>query len=247
MEKSEKVKEIFEWYHQYNNNDIKIKAEEKEFYININDRALPHLLGLQYILNSSEKIRGRKLYEHIRNQNMSDQEIYDLVSLNNEDKLNDVVNRINTFKEFMKNLDKGYILEQTNPHTQIKSQYLVVQSKDNLFLHLGIKEEIDGDRIVDFKVDDKTKEILETYFARGDIKYFENSKIFEKIEAIERYEEKEKEYIPFSFDEEKNKILLKDYYKNKEQFKNEKDETKSEEIKKFMIPKKKKVKEENQR
>ena len=63
------------------------------------------------------------------------------------------------------------------------------------------------------------KGIFETYFLRNNDKFTQNSKIHENIIGIYRYDEKEKEYIPFSFDEEKNKKLLQQYYLEKEDLK----------------------------
>ena len=48
-EKTYKVQEIFDWYKKFENIDIKIQGNTKEFDIEIRDKYLPHLLGLQYI------------------------------------------------------------------------------------------------------------------------------------------------------------------------------------------------------
>ena len=37
------------------------------------------------------------------------------------------------------------------------------------------------------------------------------------MRSIERYDEKEKIYVPFSFDKEKNEKLLKEFYSEKEE------------------------------
>ncbi|RRD40365.1 hypothetical protein EII29_02480 [Leptotrichia sp. OH3620_COT-345] len=207
-EQSYKVQEIFKWFSKYDKEDICIKSKSKEFFIEINNKSLPHLLGLQYINDNESKhgvLKGQRLYNKINEENLSDQDIYDLIAEHNANKIDSVANRINTFKEFMENLENGYIFEQTNQYTQIKSNYLVVQTKNNQFLHLGIRKEEYGDIITEFEVDNRTKDILETYFAREDINYFENSRIFEKITEISKYNDKTKKYELFSFKEDKEK------------------------------------------
>lgn len=72
-----------------------------------------------------------------------------------------------------------------------------------MFLHLGIKEENYTDMIVDYEIDDKTKNILETFFIESNNIYFDKSKINESIESIKRYNDKNEEYEYFSFDKEK--------------------------------------------
>lgn len=133
------VQNIFKWYEQFNNIDIKISGETKEFELSINRRSLPHLSGLQYINPiGTKKINGRELYTYVQKNNLSDEEIFGLVfRRNGVTKINDVANRINTFKSFMENLENAYIYENTNTYTKIKSNYLIVQTKDNNFLHLG--------------------------------------------------------------------------------------------------------------
>lgn len=43
---SYKVQETFEWFEQFNKINIKIKGETKEFNIELENKNLPHLLGL---------------------------------------------------------------------------------------------------------------------------------------------------------------------------------------------------------
>ena len=210
-EKTYKIQEIIKWYKKFNNDIIKIKSKNKEFEINVDKRGLPHLLGLQYanitFENSTIRLKGDKLLNNIVNNNLSDQEILYRVKFYNENKLNNVANRIYTFNHFMENLEKGFIMEQTNKYTKIKSNYLIIQTKDNVFLQLGIKNENYTDLIVDYEIDDKTKEIFETYFLENDNRYVRNSKICEQIESIKKYNEQQEEYLPFSFDTEKQAKL----------------------------------------
>ena len=97
--------------------------------------------------------------------------------------------------------------------------YLIIQNKDDEFYHLGILSGSNGALLVDFdNIEDKReKDILKTYFIEPNKEYFKDSNIAELIKSIERYDEKEKRYIPFSFDEVKNKKLLKQFYLEKEE------------------------------
>lgn len=63
-EKTYKVQEIFDWYKKFENIDIKIQGNTKEFDIEIRNKYLPHLLGLQYINSNKNNIRGKD-YIHI--------------------------------------------------------------------------------------------------------------------------------------------------------------------------------------
>jgi hypothetical protein len=42
-----KVQKIFKWFEQFDKSDIKIKGQTKEFDIELGNKYLPHLLGLQ--------------------------------------------------------------------------------------------------------------------------------------------------------------------------------------------------------
>ena len=75
-----KVQKIFEWFKQFNKIDIKIQGETKEFDIELGNKYLPHLLGLQYMNDSSSSIRGYALYKYIEKNNFSDKEILEKVN-----------------------------------------------------------------------------------------------------------------------------------------------------------------------
>lgn len=157
-----------------------------------------------------KKLKGYECLRMIKRYNLSDQEILNIVEKNDNSKYHDqkdnVEKRINTFEMFMKNLEKGIVVEKTLP-TQMIVNYLIIQTKDNVFLQLGIKNENYTDLIVDYEIDDKTKEIFETYFLENDDRYVRNSKICEQVESIKKYNEQQEEYLPFSFDSEKQAKL----------------------------------------
>ena len=132
-EKTYKVQELFEWYKKFEHIDIKIQGNTKEFDIEIRDKYLPHLLGLQYINSNDNSIKGKRLYSYIKDNNLSDQEILNRVEQNyGPGKRKDISNRIETFPEFLKNLEEGIIVEKTLD-TKMNVNYLIIQNKDDEF------------------------------------------------------------------------------------------------------------------
>lgn len=211
------VQNIFRWFNKFDKKDIRIQGKTKEFEIEIRNHYLVHLLGLQYINSNTKAMSGRMLYNYIQVNNLSDEDILSLVKKNNPNKFKSVTKRINTFQNFFEELENSYIVEKTNKSTQIKSNYLVIQLKNNSIMHLGINKNEMGDSIGSFEIIPKKDSYLETYFLQKNDKYYHNSNVYEKVVKIERYDEKEKEYVPFSFDDEKNKNLLKEYYSEKKE------------------------------
>ena len=211
------VQNIFRWFNKFEKKDIRIQGKTKEFEIEIRNHYLVHLLGLQYINSNTKAMSGRMLYNYIQVNNLSDEDILSLVKKNNPNKFKSVTKRIDTFQNFLEELENSYIVEKTNKSTQIKSNYLVIQLKNNLIMHLGINKNEMGDSIESFEIIPKKNSYLETYFLQKNDKYYHNSNVYEKVVKIERYDEKEKEYVPFSFDDKKNKNLLKEYYSEKKE------------------------------
>ena len=227
-----KVQKIFEWFKQFDKNDIKIKGETKEFDIELGNKYLPHLLGLQYMNDSSSSIRGYALYKYIEKNNFSDKEILEKVKNNNPRMEEAVKNRIETFQEFMENIENAFIVERSIPDskTNIKSNYFIVQSKGNDFLHLGIKQENIGSFISEFDITPKKDSWLETYFSRNNITYFQDSKIIEEIKGLYKYNEDKQEFEKFAFTGKEIKYEKENNLEN--------DSTKIREKKKVLIPKK---------
>ncbi|ERT34871.1 MULTISPECIES: PBECR4 domain-containing protein [Fusobacterium] len=211
------VQNIFRWFNKFDKKDIRIQGKTKEFEIEIRNHYLVHLLGLQYINSNTKAMSGRMLYNYIQVNNLSDEDILSLVKKNNPNKFKSVTKRIDTFQNFLEELENSYIVEKTNKSTQIKSNYLVIQLKNNLIMHLGINKNEMGDSIESFEIIPKKNSYLETYFLQKNDRYYHNSNMYEKVVKIERYDEKEKEYVPFSFDDKKNKNLLKEYYSEKKE------------------------------
>ena len=203
---------------KYNEMNLLIQSETKDFDIIFANKYNPHLLGLSYITERKD-MNGIKLYNYIFDNNLSDQEILNRVEQNyGPGKRKDISNRIETFPEFLKNLEEGIIVEKTLD-TKMNVNYLIIQNKDDEFYHLGILSGSNGALLVEFEnIEDKReKDFLKTYFVEPNKEYFKGTDIAEPIKSIERYDEKEKIYVPFSFDKEKNEKLLKEFYSEKEE------------------------------
>lgn len=216
------VQKIFKWFNQFNKEDIKLKSESKEFYIEIRNLALPHLLGLQYMNYKYEKKKAYMIYNYIKNNNLSDEKIFKEIKQKNPNMLNSVKKRVSTLRYFLENLENAYVVEKSNANSDIESNYLIIQTKDNFILHLGLKQDEIEDRIESFTVFEKDT-YLETYFSRKDDKYYNETPIVEKIKGIYRYNEEIGIYEKFSFSghsldkiNENNNDIFKQIYKNKE-------------------------------
>ena len=212
------IQNILKSLEKYNEMDLLIQSETKEFDITFANKYNPYLLGLPYI-NERKNLNGIKLYNYIFDNNLSDQEIFNRVEKNHGKIMKEnIINRVETFPEFLKNLEEGIIVEKTLD-SKMNVNYLIIQNKDDEFYHLGILSGSNGALLVDFdNIEDKReKDILKTYFIEPNKEYFKDSNIAELIKSIERYDEKEKRYIPFSFDEVKNEKLLKQFYLEKEE------------------------------
>ena len=213
-----KVQKIFEWFKQFNKIDIKIQGETKEFDIELGNKYLPHLLGLQYMNDSSSSIRGYALYKYIEKNNFSDKEILEKVKNNNPRMEEAVKNRIETFQEFMENIENdAYSLGFIKPHGRC-------------FVHLGIKQENIGSFISEFDITPKKDSWLETYFSRNNITYFQDSKIIEEIKGLYKYNEDKQEFEKFAFTGKEIKYEKENNLENVS--------TKIREKKKVLIPKK---------
>ena len=214
-----KAKKTIKWYEQFDNTNLIIKNNFKDINIKILKDNLPHLLGLHYMYPVNKIPPARLIVEEINTKNMDDEEILKNVKKFNPNMLKSVKNRIATFKEFLENFENGVILENTKEDTNINSTLFVIKTKDKKIMHLGIKE-ISGVIMLENYSEMNQKEmrgIFETYFLRNNDKFTQNSKIHESITEISRYDEKLKEYLPFSFDNQRNQELLKKYYLKKKE------------------------------
>lgn len=194
MKSKYKVQEIIKWWQKYNNKNIVIQSDSKIFNIKIDENAIAHLLGIQYINKDSQKYKGKDLLLYITKHNLSDGVIYQKISQNNPYFIGKTKNRIKYFKSFMENLENSNIVEMTNKNSNIKSQYLIFSKKDNKVMLLGIKNV------------GEYEDFFETFLVQESDKYFENTLINEKIKSIKQYDTRGN-LIPFTF---KNIYNIKD-------------------------------------
>ncbi|WP_288893076.1 PBECR4 domain-containing protein [uncultured Sneathia sp.] len=208
--KTYKVQSILKEFGKYNIN-LLIETKSKNFEINFKKNTIPHLLGLQYTNTEKEQKRGWELIKMVFDNNLSDQEILNIVEKNDNSKYHNqrdsVEKRINTFEEFMKNLEKGILVEK-DLEKKIDLNYFLIQNKEKEIMHLGIMSSDNGALLVEYDtIDKKGKDILKTYFLRYDNNYYKNTNIFEKVKSIKVFNEQQEEYLPFSFDTEKQSKL----------------------------------------
>lgn len=188
------IQNILNWYNNFNNKTINIVGLEKEFTIDIDNKNLAHLLGLQYI-NNTGSIKGRRLYNYIKNSNLSDEQIYQKIASTNPSKLSSVRDRVDNIVGFLKNLHNAKIYEMTNVNSRIKSKFLGVDINDASVRMLGIAS-------TDFE------DYLETFLVRTDDLYFRNSQIEDPVISITEILEDGSEKM-FSFDEKRQLKLDK--------------------------------------
>lgn len=204
MQETYRIKNIMDWWKQFNKEDIKITTEKHALQISLNNALLPHLLGLQYTLEDSRSKKGLDLYYECYGK--SDRELFELVKQNNLHVLQSVSDRVDTFQYFMEHLQDGKLVENTKEGTAIRSQHFIVEYEDNKILHLGLLNVGGEDALVDYGVIDKK---LETYFTRSNDQYFIKTHQIENIQSIEKYNE-QGELEPFSFCPEESKKIEKE-------------------------------------
>lgn len=227
-EKTYKVMEAINYFSKFNKEDIQINSKTREFNINFNKNGLPHLLGLQYTVQYPRSFKAGIFLNEIKHNKISDQDILDKVEyFQGQNQRNNVENRINTFIEFMKNLEKVFIVQKTL-ESKMNVNYLIVQTEDGNFKQLGILSGKTGTLIESYEeLDEKELSILKTYFVATNNDYYKNSSLIEPIENLKIYDEKLERYINFLFDDEKqqylNQHLGMDYKKCIEKFYEEKD------------------------
>lgn len=190
---STNIKNLMDWWKQFNKTDIKVTTESHNLQIDIKTAALPHLLGLQYTLKDTKSMKGLDLFYECYTKD--DNEIFRLIESNNPNRLQSVQERCKTFQLFMENLNEGIFVENTKQGSKIKSQHFILEIHDNKILHLGLLTIPGEDALVNYEVVNKK---LETYFSRKDATYFVDTLCCEKIQSIEKYNE-EGILVPFSF------------------------------------------------
>ncbi|WP_064608987.1 PBECR4 domain-containing protein [Streptobacillus moniliformis] len=208
MKETYKAIETIEYFSQFNKEDIQINSKNKQFNISFNRNGLPHLLGLQYIKEYTTNFNATTFLKEIRENKISDKDILDRVEKYHGEKQRiNVENRINTFSDFMKNMEKGFVVKKTL-ESKMNVNYLVIQSEDNTFKHLGILSGNTGTLIETYdELDVEDLSILKTYFIEHNDDYYKNTDIIEPIENLKIYDDKLDTYINFSFDIDKQRFL----------------------------------------
>lgn len=195
-----KLKEIFTWWNNFDSKDIVIKSESKEFNVKITKESLSHLLGLHYLrLNK----KSREIYDMVLNDELTTDDVHSTI-VDEKVKLN-VTQRIDTFKDFMENLDKAYIVEKTHNNTKLKSQYLAIDEIDGYSRHLGLFATGGIDSIIEYGVDKINDTVLETYIVQDNDNYYQQTTLKEPVEEILFYDEYVGEYRAGSFNLEKDR------------------------------------------
>lgn len=188
------IQDIFVWYNKFSGKSINVVGMNKNFTIDLDNNALPHLLGLQYI-NKGNSIKGRRLYNYINKIYDADENIYKRISENNPKMLDNVKERVSNFKSFLENLHLAKIYEITNVNSKIKSEFLGVDINENNYRMLGIASS-------------SYQDYLETFLVRKDNLYFKNSTIEDPIISIREVLDDGEEKL-FSFDEDRQLKLDK--------------------------------------
>ncbi|MFM1524832.1 MULTISPECIES: PBECR4 domain-containing protein [Helcococcus] len=207
-----KIHSIIKWWENFDNSNITIKTESNEFNIKIFNDMLPHLLGMQYTQKNTKYLKGARLYSFIKNR--SDEELLGLISKNHPNKMNNIIDRIENFQYFMENIENSILYNQTHSKSTIKSNFLLVKTKENTYLQMGIAQ---SELYIDY---------FETFIVEKNDQYFKKSTLNEKVISIERWDNDK--FVPFSFkdfvqNEQNRKEKIMNNTFDKEKWKKEKE------------------------
>lgn len=186
------VNDLYKWFSKFNNKTLKIKGEELNFEIELNKKSLLHLIGVHYISKNSKYLRGSDLIKKVIGGNYNDQKIIEQISRNNPQMVDSFKTRLSNLKPFLENLENARLVEVTKSNTKLKSNYLALQSRDKDFLLLGLAS-------------NDYEDYFETFIIENSNSYFKNTTINEPVKSITEILDDGTE-VPFSFDEEKQKI-----------------------------------------
>ena len=201
------IKDIVDKLEKYSNFNIIVQTEIEKYYINIEKYSFLHLMGLHYTNKFPNKVRGREIDRLIHNENNDNNVILNKIKKYNPEMLKSVISRLETLDKFLFNLEKGFVVENTNanPESNLKSKYFIIELENNKILQLGLATRT------------LNTYYLETYLVRNNENHFKDSEIKEKIIGIYREIDEEIE-IPFSFDEEKNLELIRVFNDRDQEF-----------------------------
>ena len=195
-----KAKDTIEWFENFNDFNVLIRTANKEFYFDINQNNLPHLLGLQYVYG--HYFPAKKIIKDILNNDRKDDELID--KIRNRSLRKTVISRVDSFQDFFEHIESSYLVERTKLDTKIKSDYFFVNEKEENIQQLGILKTDSIDLMIDFDV-----YIPETYFVQKYNKYFKEAQFKENIKEILFYDEDR--WRAGSFDLKKDNVLKNTY------------------------------------
>ncbi len=204
------LKKIVDWYNHFNQKILRVKSSTKELTVELEVNGLPHLLGLHYMYPKGKAPKGSELISNIDKGVLTYGNVFpsiDKAHHYKKSRYNSYVkNRIETFQNFMENLDKARIVEKTNKTSDIRSQYLAINTKDGLTRHLSILDIDNRNVLLNYDA-----HALESYLVQDNDNYYKDSSINEPIKDILFYDNEIKQFRPASFNIEKDNIL-KDCY-----------------------------------
>ncbi|CAM3214936.1 PBECR4 domain-containing protein [Streptobacillus felis] len=183
------------------NNKIYVKFDDDsiiDFYFD--RKKLSHILGLHYCNSNSRN--ADIIAEKIINNKINDDEILDLVRNNNVKFIKAVKNRIKYIESFLDNLESAFLtLVNKGSESDINSVNFIVETNEKKILELGLA------------IDNSDQYYIETFLVRNNDNNIDYS-INKKIKEI--FIIKNNELIPFSFDQNKNIVLIEEYKNNKD-------------------------------
>lgn len=197
--KTYKAYEILKKYEKNNNDRLLIKTISKNITFNFRRGILAHIMGLHYYNKSNKK--ASIVADLVLSKKLDDEYILNKVKVNNKDKVKAVKERIENIDEFLRNIENSKLVNtKLTEKNQIESIHFLLQSKDKKYLELGLKNGIEDEYF------------LETFLIRNNdnnVDYSLNEEIigFYKLDKDDRA-------IPFSFDEEKQKEINKNFILN---------------------------------
>lgn len=152
-----KIKELYEWFSQFDNNELLIKTSSRTILLKINKKSLPYLIGLQYINPNNVKMLAHDLVKLIETND--DEYFYKLIEENNHTMLRKVKDRIEYFKSFLGNLENSTLINNKKEKSTLSNRYLLVQQEDGKIMYLELLNVGYEDVLIEFEVIDLFEDI----------------------------------------------------------------------------------------
>ena len=193
------LQKALKWFEK-NNGNIKIETDTMQLKFSLNAGVAPHLLGLQYmkIIENQVLLQGKELFEHIKKNFYSDQEIFEKIIENSQRGYGHEFNKRNTsLQKFFENLEESKLVENTIESEFLKNEFFLIiknQETDGSItcLNLGLEKT---------KTDDNKNVFhLNSFFKRvDDEKYYKGTKIEESVVSISKFNNDTRSFEPFTF------------------------------------------------